>query len=207
MSNRGTVYVDFDDVLCETARGLALIAKREFGWQGAFRDIRDFDLGVSFNLTDVESTALLDLAHEPEALLSFSPVPGAVEGTKSLATAGLKIAVVTGRPVGTRRQSLDWLRQHDIPFDALIFVDKYGRTSSKDGREDPISLGDLSAMDFCAAIDDAPEMLTFLAERMTASVIVFARPWNAGHLADRHDYGSRITRCETWPEILRILLA
>ena len=39
MAARGTIYVDFDDVLCETALGLARIVEEEFGRKVAFEDI------------------------------------------------------------------------------------------------------------------------------------------------------------------------
>ena len=48
------IYVDLDDVLCETARGFLGLLQREFDRRVAFEDIRDFDLGVSFGLDEIE---------------------------------------------------------------------------------------------------------------------------------------------------------
>jgi hypothetical protein len=45
-----SIYVDFDDVLCETARALVALLQSHFGRTVAFDDVISFDLAVSFGL-------------------------------------------------------------------------------------------------------------------------------------------------------------
>jgi hypothetical protein len=46
-----TVYVDMDDVLCETAQHFLTILKRDFGKKFAFEQLTDFDVGDACELT------------------------------------------------------------------------------------------------------------------------------------------------------------
>ena len=48
------IYVDIDDVLCETAASLCEIVAREFGRHVAYEDVFQFDLQDVFRLTDEE---------------------------------------------------------------------------------------------------------------------------------------------------------
>lgn len=202
MTSAKTLYADLDDVLCETARGLSQLARRDFGWNGAFEDIHSFDLGTSFALTHAQVQTLMDLAHRPEVLLAFEPVPGAADGLKKLAAMGYEITICTGRPPDTRTHSIAWLRRHGIPFGAFLIADKYGRIpgGASDG---VVSLDELAGMDFRLAIEDAPVMVRFFAERTEVPLLVFDRPWNAGEAERFAAHGSRITRCRDWEEVVR----
>ena len=73
------IYVDMDDVLCETARGFVSLLEREFGRRVSFDQIHDFDLGVSFGLDPVELERFFEIAHRPELLTDLDPLPGAIE--------------------------------------------------------------------------------------------------------------------------------
>ena len=46
------IYVDMDDVLCETAANLCRLAEREFGRHVDYADVFAFDLQKVFGLTD-----------------------------------------------------------------------------------------------------------------------------------------------------------
>jgi hypothetical protein len=197
-----TIYIDFDDILCETALGLAEIARRDFGWRGEFHDITSFDLGASFSLTAAQTDELMERAHEPDVLLGFREVPGAVEGVRRLADAGRPIAIVTGRPAYTRPASEEWLTRHAVPFSTLTFVDKYRRTLAA-GTEGVITLDALATMEFALAIEDAPLMVEFLLRRMTMPLIVLDRPWNATAVDALGACGRRLTRCASWDAIIR----
>jgi uncharacterized protein len=197
------IYMDFDDVLCETARGLLALAAREFGWRGRFEEIRSFDLDVSFRLKASELDRLMQLAHEPDELLGLEPVPGAAEGMRSLASAGREVAVVTGRPAWSREASSEWLRRHNVPHSALLFVDKYGRARGGDDGAGVMSLEDIRKAGFELAVEDAPAMLRFLAERTAVPLIVFDRPWNAEAVLGLNGPAARLIRCRGWSEISR----
>ena len=48
------IYIDIDDVMCETAATLCLLAEREFGKGVPYAEVSQFDLQQVFGLTDEE---------------------------------------------------------------------------------------------------------------------------------------------------------
>ena len=78
------IYVDFDDVLCETARALSALAKEMFGRDVPYEDIKFFNLQKSFSLSDAQIEALMARAHEHDFLLGLEPTPGGVEAVRAL---------------------------------------------------------------------------------------------------------------------------
>ena len=194
-----TVYIDFDDVLCETARALAGLLQREFGRTVAFESIHTFDLGKSFSLRAGELDRLMEMGHQPEFLRTLEPVPRAAEALRRWSDAGLRLAVVTGRPPVTRPPCEAWLRAHGIPFDELIFVNKYGRTLMQDHEVQALSLDELAVMPFALAVEDAPGMVAFLLEHTRVPVAIMDRPWN--RQAAFPSSNGRGIRCRDWAAI------
>ncbi len=194
------VYIDFDDVLCETARALSAMIEREFGKKTAFEDIFSFDLNVSFGLDESETDRLFELFNDPYVLAAIAPVDGAVAGVTAWHDAGAKIHIVTGRPPSTHVASRDWLDAYHVPFDALTFVDKYGRNHAHVEGVDTITREELRSREFCMAVDDSPVAIEFLVEQTQLPIVIYDRPWNAS--LSSLDELSRITRCETWSELL-----
>ncbi|MCL1887779.1 MAG: hypothetical protein FWF96_02775, partial [Kiritimatiellaeota bacterium] len=132
------VYVDFDDVLCETARGLSTLCARIFGRPVVpYENIRSFNLRESFGLDDAEHEILMDAAHTKDELLAYEPTPNAAETLRAWQAAGLATSVVTGRPPSTRGASLAWLRKHGFPEMPLVFLDKYNRQTAARGDTRP----------------------------------------------------------------------
>jgi len=198
------LYIDFDDVLCETARAFTRILPGLFGRRVAFDKIHEFNLEVSFALTPQEHEHLMRVGHEPEFLGSVAPVPGAVDGMRQLKDLGFEIAIVTGRPPECRDISVDWLRGHGVPFDRVLHVNKYGRLSGTQINQ-AISLEKMAEIEFYAAIEDAPCMATFLINAMTMPVIVFERPWNQNAAIAVDGNANRLRRCRDWNQILETL--
>jgi len=194
------IYVDFDDVLCETAQEFLRVLDREFGRKVAFDEIYSFDLAKSFGLDSASVARLMQRVHQPDVLAAMQPAPGAVEALRHWADAGCEIWVVTGRPAYTRSSSEAWLHRHRVPYDVLDFVDKYGRVDPREDRTDLLNLSELTKIDFCIAVEDSPDMVKFLTAHTRALVVMLARPWN-----EKMDLGSsaRFTRCKNWQEILR----
>lgn len=192
------IYVDFDDVLCETARGLAELLQAEWGKRVAYEEIRWFDLGRSFGLTERETARLLDAGHRPEILGSFRPTPGAQETLWQWRARGCEICIVTGRPPATAGASRAWLDAHAMPYDRLFFVDKYRRLPPG---PDLLTLDALAGMEFAFAVDDAPAMLEFLVVSMPMPVLIYDRPWNSGFAPPTN--GRLVARCRSWEEIGR----
>ena len=59
------IYIDMDDVLCDTAGAYIDLAAREFGKHVAFNDIFSFNLQKSFGLSDEEYRRFFELGHQP----------------------------------------------------------------------------------------------------------------------------------------------
>ncbi len=194
------VYVDIDDVLCETARALSALSEREFGKRTAFEDIHAFDLTVSFGLDAVQTERLFEMFHDADILMDIAPVAGAADGVRAWHEAGNSIHIVTGRPPSTHAASEAWLARHDVPYERLTFVDKYNRNHAHVPGVDILTLDELRECEFCMAIDDSPDAIRFLVEQTSVPIVIFDRPWNAslGTLGD----DARILRCESWQHVL-----
>ena len=196
----GTIYVDFDDVLSETARLLADIVAQRFGRRTPFEQIYSFDLGLSFGLQPHEQDVLIQLFHDAEMLAAIPPVAGAAEGLRAWAAAGCSVHVVTGRPPETEAASRAWLKDHDVPYTDITFVDKYGRGHRVVPGVRQMTLADLQACDFALVVDDSPDMVRLLAARLEIPIAVFDRPWNTqiGPL----EHQTNVARCRNWTELM-----
>ena len=186
------IYVDLDDVLCETARGFLGLLRREFDRRVAFEEIRDFDLGVSFGLDEIELERFFERAHDPELLAALVPISESIETLAGWTRAGHEVAVVTGRPTRSREDSRRWLERHRVPHDSLTFVDKYGRAAIDAG--DAVPLAALEPRSYRFAVEDSLATAHYLRERLDIPVLLLDRPWNRGSSAG-------ITRCGDWREV------
>lgn len=198
MPTSNTIYIDMDDVLCETARGFTAVLEREFGKEVAYEDLTTFDLSKACGITQDEVRRLFELAHADEVLLSLSAKPGAIDRLRQWADQGYSLAVVTGRPPDTYESSQAWLARHHVPYDDFIIVDKYGRFSVDDSLA--ISKNELTAMDFCLAVEDSLEMAIYVAEQMATPVALMDCPWNR-----EDDLHPRITRYVGWEDMGGVL--
>ena len=196
------IYVDFDDVLCETARLLMDIASREFGRDLVFEQIRTFDIGKAFDLENHEVRRVMNLLHDPELLISLDPMVGARESLVRWAENGARVDIVTGRPPMTREASEAWLKQHDVPYQHMIFVDKYSRQFPELRDETYVTLEDLQKSDYDLAVEDAPHMLDFLYKEMTMDVAVFSRPWNRTVELPLLADARTVVRCNGWNDVM-----
>ena len=193
-SNTRTIYVDMDDVLCQTARGFLAILEREFGKCIAYEQLTHFDIGAACNLQPNERDQLYRIVHEAHELLNLEPVADAMQVLQRWSAAGYEIAIVTGRPPQSQEVSLEWLARHHVAFETFTMVDKYGRFATDDTVA--ITLNELSARRFCLAIEDSLPMAQYLAGQMGVPVALIDCPWNR---ADAEHSG--IARYSTWSEI------
>jgi hypothetical protein len=193
-----TIYVDMDDVLCETARVLLAIAEREFGKTIRYDQLNTFEVGEACGLETREIQELFRLAHHPDELLGMAPIEEAVSVLKQWSEAGHEIAIVTGRPPPTFEASIEWLARHQLPYHTFVMVDKYGRFATENTLA--ITLPELATRPFCFAVEDSPTMAKFLAEEMKVPVALLDRPWN--QMDGAH---SLIGRYRDWQEIAKAL--
>src|SRR5262249_61681657 len=105
MKDTKTIYVDMDDVLCETARGCLAIIEQKFGRQVPYECLTNFDLGQACELGPEETAALYHIVHHPDELLKLEPIPAAIPVLKQWIAGGDGIADLAGRPPTPRGPS------------------------------------------------------------------------------------------------------
>lgn len=194
MSDCRTIYIDLDDVLCQTARHFLVLVEREFGKKIEYEHLTDFDVGRSCGLSASERDELYRIVHRQDELLRIAPMEGAIPVLEQWRKRDFEIAIVTGRPPDSMEASLAWLQDHRVPYSSFTVVDKYSRFPP-----DPkhvISLAELASLRFCWAVEDFLPTAQYLAAQMGVPVALIDRPWNQadqGHV--------RIKRYGTWQEI------
>jgi hypothetical protein len=196
------IYVDFDDVLCETARELSRLAGCLYGCRVPYAEIRAFNLREAFNLDEERYLQLMRTAHEPGCLLELAPTPGAVDTLAAWDAAGHTVEIVTGRPWATHEVSRQWLARQGVGHLALLHVDKYNRelAPEADDWSRALTPAEFATRQYDLAVEDAPVALRMLAGLAPCRVVIFDRPWNRDMPAlNRH-----FTRCASWPAIARV---
>lgn len=201
MNNHSKIYIDLDDVLCETALEFASLLEKRYGRKVDFNQITSFDLGTSFTLTPSELEEFLSAAHEPKILEVLKPVEGALDAVKVWHDKGYEIHVVTGRPTSTFEASKQWLTRHEVPHTSLTFVDKYSRHNSNNAQIQPVPLSQLSEVGFCFAVEDSPTFADYLVKTLNVRVALFDRPWNRVFTPEG-DISDRIIRCRGWEDVI-----
>ena len=196
------IYIDFDDVLCETARHLSDMARDLFARNVPYEAISVFNLQEAFSLSDAQIEDLMEHAHDASFLEGLAPAPGGLEGVRALEARGHELAIVTGRPASSHEGSQAWLRKHGLSHLDILYVDKYGRAPIQPPEGEPrtLSRDDFGKLHFDVAIDDAPTALDLLAQRPDCTVIVYNRPWNR-----RYPTSPAMRRTDSWPEIVSVI--
>lgn len=191
------IYVDFDDVLCETARAFSDILKDMLGKIVPYEKIKFFNLQKSFGLDDAQYKELMDRGHLPEVLLSYKETEGACETINGWIDEGHEVFIVTGRPSTSYEVSWQWLCEHNLSRAKLICVDKYGRDLFCAGKSFSISLEEFYKIDFDFAVEDSPEAFKHLTHLQNCTVAVFDRPWNQNADFPKDNF----IRCKNWSEV------
>jgi uncharacterized HAD superfamily protein len=199
MTNKSaTIYVDLDDVLCETARRFLVIVEREFGKRVAYEHLTNFDIGTACGLRPEERDSLYRIVHEPDELMQMAPIDRAIDALHQWANAGYEIAIVTGRPPDAYEPSLAWLAQHHVPYDSFTVVNKYARFETENTVA--ISLDELATRNYCWAVEDSLPMAQYLASAMKVPVALIDCPWNRS--AENH---ANVGRFSDWSTIAQAM--
>jgi len=196
------IYIDFDDVLCETARHLSGLARDLFARNVPYEAISVFDLQQAFDLSAAEIDDLMEHAHRTEFLTHLAPAPGGLEAVRALESDGHQLSIVTGRPATSHDGSCGWLSKHGLSHLDVIYVDKYGRAPAHPppGTPKTLNLAEFATLAFDVAIDDAPTALDLLAGRQACTVIVYDRPWNRCYAQ-----AANMRRSDSWQEIVTLI--
>ena len=121
------IYIDFDDVICETAKYFTKIAKELFDIDVPYQQVQFFNLQKTFDLNDTQYDELMKAGHLPENLLSYEETKGASETINKWLDEGHEVSIITGRPFDSYEPSRQWLDEHNLEKVPMCCVDKYGR--------------------------------------------------------------------------------
>ena len=199
-------YVDFDDILAETANKICEISKDLFGTTATFEQIKDFDLKKSLSITQEQYEKLMHIMHEDCHLESYDPIAGACKAINFFSSQGIIVDIVTGRPPDTLNASKTWLKNNGFDYSQILFVDKYGRFSENESKQTVLTLADVQKSDYDLIVDDAPIMLEFVAKNMKTPIAVLERPWNELWLANREQVADRpIFSANTWAKLQQMI--
>ena len=191
------IYIDFDDVICETARHFVKITKELFGIDLPYSEVQFFNLQKAFNLNDEQYEQLMKAGHTPETLLAYEETPGASQTINKWIDEGHDVYVITGRPFDSFEPSRKWLDDHGLKRAPLYCVDKYGRENYVQKWTYSMTLEDMYKMDFDFAVEDSPAAFEHLLHFPKCRVVVFDRPWNK----NAEFPGENFIRCNGWEEI------
>ena len=194
------IYIDFDDVLCETALAFTKIAKQMFGIDVPYREVQFFNLKKTIDLTDSQYEELMKAGHFPDNLLNYEETPGASETINKWVDMGHEVFIITGRPFNSYEPSRHWLDEHKLERVPLYCVDKYGRENCKQDYVYNLTLEQLYGMSFDFAVEDSPAAFRHVSHFEGCRIAVFNRPWNIREeLPD-----DRFIRCEGWKEVDKV---
>ena len=192
------IYVDLDDVLCQTARYFLAIVERDFGKKVTYEQLTNFDIGKSCGLRVDERDELYRIVHEPDELIKMAPIAEAIAVLNQWVKSGYEVAIVTGRPPAAYEPSLAWLTEHRVPHHSLTMVDKYLRFETENTVA--IGLNELASRHYRWAVEDSLPMAQYLAGQMKVPVALIDRPWN------RTDTElARVSRYHHWRAIAEAL--
>ena len=195
------IYIDFDDVICETAKYFTKIAKDLFGIDVPYKEVQFFNLQKSFDLTDNQYDELMRAGHIPENLLAYEETPDAANIINKWVDEGHEVSIITGRPFDSFEPSRKWLDDHNLSRVPLFCVDKYGREIFNQDCTYSMTLSDLYSLTFDLAIEDSPAAFEHVLHFDNCKVAVFDRPWNIEAKLPNSDF----VRCKDWKEIDQLL--
>lgn len=194
------IYIDFDDVICETAEYFTKIAKELFGIDVPYRQVQFFNLQKSFDLSDAQYDELMEAGHTPENLLNYEETAGASRTINKWVDEGQEVFIITGRPFNSYEPSRKWLDGHQLERVPLFCVDKYGRETFGQDFIYNMTLEQLYSMTFDFAIEDSSAAFEHVLHFEKCKVAVFDRPWNRQVEFPNDNF----VRCEGWQEIDRV---
>lgn len=189
-----SIYIDMDDVLCESNKTFLNILERDFNRKIDYSQITTFDLQECFDLSDEEFALFFDRIHDPWEIIHHEPIAGAREMLKRWKNKRYTVSVLTGRPYAAHHVSVHWLNQNAFEFDTFNIVDKYGRGSSPG--DSVMTLDHLKKRRFDLAVEDSGKMARFLSEQMNVTVALLDRPWNRSMT-----FNHNVHRCTDWSDI------
>ena len=191
------IYIDYDDVLCETARSFVSIVERLFDKHIPYEQVEFFDLDKSFNLNEEEFRTMMIEGHLPEVLLSYVETPGASGTINKWIDEGHEVFIITGRPYSAYEPSRKWLDEHNLKRVTLYCLNKYGRDAFIKDSDFSLEMDDFMKMEFDFAVEDSPKAFAHLTHLKNCTIAVYDRPWNKNAKFPPGNF----VRCLDWNEV------
>lgn len=191
------IYIDFDDVICETGRYFTKIAKDLFGIDLPYSQVQFFNLQKAFDINEEQYDLLMKEGHTPENLLAYEETPGASQTINKWVDEGHEVSIITGRPFDSYEPSRKWLDDHGLERVPLFCVDKYGRETFNQDCSYSMTLKDLYSLTFDFAIEDSPAAFEHVMRFENCTIAVFERPWNVNEELPNDSF----VRCGGWEAI------
>ena len=120
------IYIDLDDVACETCDRLAAFARQFFDRDVTVESMIDYDLRISFNFDEETYRTYMRRFHATE-LLDIPETPQACRIIREWFADGLDPVIVTGRPTYSHAETRQWLDNHGLGDIRILHVDKYAK--------------------------------------------------------------------------------
>lgn len=192
------IYIDLDDTVCYTATKLTEFASNMFNRPYTEADMIDYDLRVSFKLTEEEYRTYMKAFHLTE-LLKIKIFPHAASVIRQWQSNGWAPTIVTGRPTYTNEATRQWLDAEGLGELPIIHVDKYGTLYSCYEDKLITPFPKLKEMDVKFALDDAPNAFELISQLELCPSAIVTRPWNKKYNPTETPHP--ITRVNNWLEI------
>ena len=173
--------IDLDNVISDTDNLVRLIISELYNVKLQRKDIIFFDYSKC-GVTKEQEKEVFRIFHEKRCV-EVLPKPDAVESIDKL-NEKFQVHIVTSRPEFTRSNTIKWLYDYGINYDAIDF-----RTNKH-----------TSDIRFEYFIEDKRETAYNLANQ-GVNTIIFNKPWNQ---PDPKDIDN-ITRLNSWEDIVKYL--
>ncbi|MGQ9675348.1 MAG: 5' nucleotidase, NT5C type [Chloroflexota bacterium] len=181
-----TVAVDLDNTIADADPKMRGIIARLTGVSLCRSEIvkfaysealvgRGFDLSTALEMEE----ATLRIFHDGECL-QLDVLEGALEGLAELREMGYSVVLATGRPATCEEHTRRWLREAEVPYDDLLFLEDKS----------------VCAHNWVALVDDAAHNAVAVA-RCGTPVCLIDYPWNRS--MEPHPL---IHRVEGWPQVV-----
>jgi uncharacterized HAD superfamily protein len=181
------VGIDFDDTIADTANAFLNVLRDKYNFSMDRNDWHNYHFSRNPGVIKVDVLEVFKEAwRSPESIKLLDPeIPEIIKEIHKK----FKVYIVTAT-LAERSTVKVWLKEHDIDFDEIVYVEHARDKGSING----ISI----------YIDDYYEAAVNIAEK-GKDVIVLKQPWNSRFSFSGNKFEGKIIFAENWEEIRKIL--
>jgi uncharacterized HAD superfamily protein len=174
--------VDLDNVITDTDGMFRRIVEKTYGISIRRDDVLEFYYHLGGKITKEQESEAFRIFHDVESL-NVELLEGATDALSELRRR-YQVYIVTSRPESARQVTEDFLRNHEVPYDRLVF----------ERRKAELVKG------WTAFVEDHRETAYEIAEEGVLT-FVFDYPWNRPLNGDPEG----IVRVKSWRDVMRHL--